>query len=281
MEKVYYYQYENSNNSNEISEFISEDKLNNNFNNELGQRNNSHGNHMIPKDGNNIEYNGSKISNDQKSILDISRPNQHQHLVEWESYKRNHNITDNSCPNYDNYTTEAAKFMNEIEIIFRNEDKIYKNQPGSDTGIHNGYNMSGNNECVYNNNNNNNKDDVIEISKNSNFQFNNNNNNNNSKQYEKNVINYDCLILEENSTLPPVSTVLQDTKNRSLSRDCENNEVYNENSYCNSNDRIGIHRVSKPDSKLDEFDILEKYCHDTNTFRTKDINHDNAGLGDK
>jgi hypothetical protein len=99
----------------------------------------------------NFEY-ASNIStniiDDKKSILDISRPNQHQHLVEWEAYKQEHNIIENPCPNYENYTSEAAQFMNEIEIIFRNENNMYS--AVNTNNVQNDYISENNNQFLTN-----------------------------------------------------------------------------------------------------------------------------------
>ena len=105
----------------------------------------------------NFDYStaSNNIIDDQKSILDISRPNQHQHLVEWEAYKQEHNIIENPSPNYENYTTEAAQFMNEIEIIFRNENNLYisQNPTGNTNNIQNEYIIENNNQFLSNEDN--------------------------------------------------------------------------------------------------------------------------------
>ena len=144
--------------------------------------------------GDNIELinNNNNNEDDQKSILDISRPNQHHQLIEWESYKRENNESIQPCTNYTNYT--ERQFMNEIEIIFGNENQIYNinNNNNNNNSIGDDNQMKyipDNNDCNYNSNAN---DDISNVS--------------NEKD------NYDCIIVEESNSSLTVIEESNDNK---------------------------------------------------------------------
>ena len=240
MGKQYYYsQYDNCN-SNDAQEFILEDKLHQNINDFSSQ------NFINNQNGNYINASNNIIGEDQKSILDISRSNQHQHLVEWETFKQGHTITDNNPSiKYENYTTEAAEFMNEIEVIFRNENNIYSNSLANTNNIQNSYICTNSNEFLSNeelNTNNNNTNNNNNIN---NYQFNDEPfEQNELDNYKANVnivdnsqTNYDSHIIEEQK-MPTFATKNNNAKDHEDSKkSISNTSINNDKNEINEEDK--------------------------------------------